>query len=107
MAGADAICGSSGDAGANGACAIWAATCGNSPVPMVSPSASTTARNTVLDRKSTRLNSSHLGISYAVFCLKKKKRKRLLQLTTLTPESGDCAYTILACIAGLGQADSE
>src|SRR5438045_8019032 len=29
-----------------------------------------------LDRKSTRLNSSHLGISYAVFCLKKKKKKR-------------------------------
>src|SRR5471030_3426471 len=27
------------------------------------------------DRKSTRLNSSHLGISYAVFCLKKKKNK--------------------------------
>src|ERR1039458_10665361 len=26
------------------------------------------------DRKSTRLNSSHLGISYAVFCLKKKKK---------------------------------
>src|SRR5258707_7898553 len=28
-----------------------------------------------LDRKSTRLNSSHANISYAVFCLKKKKRK--------------------------------
>src|SRR2546426_4553334 len=28
-----------------------------------------------VDRKSTRLNSSHLVISYAVFCLKKKKRK--------------------------------
>src|SRR5438876_11226335 len=28
-----------------------------------------------LDRKSTRLNSSHPSISYAVFCLKKKKRK--------------------------------
>src|SRR5262245_2732756 len=27
-----------------------------------------------LDRKSTRLNSSHLGISYAVFCLKKKQK---------------------------------
>src|SRR5947199_9329589 len=27
------------------------------------------------DRKSTRLNCSHLGISYAVFCLKKKKKK--------------------------------
>src|SRR5207253_9248221 len=29
-----------------------------------------------LDRKSTRLNSSHVAISYAVFCLKKKKKKR-------------------------------
>src|SRR5258705_10285667 len=28
------------------------------------------------DRKSTRLNSSHLGISYAVFCLKKKKHNQ-------------------------------
>src|SRR5215212_2437747 len=31
------------------------------------------------DRKSTRLNSSHLGISYAVFCLKKKKKNNLRQ----------------------------
>src|SRR3712207_8984263 len=30
-----------------------------------------------LDRKSTRLNSSHANISYAVFCLKKRKRTRL------------------------------
>src|SRR5438067_6984257 len=30
------------------------------------------------DRKSTRLNSSHVSISYAVFCLKKKKKKRSL-----------------------------
>src|SRR5947199_6662016 len=30
------------------------------------------------DRKSTRLNSSHLGISYAVFCLKKKKSRYTL-----------------------------
>src|SRR5258705_3641089 len=29
------------------------------------------------DRKSTRLNSSHLGISYAVFCLKKKKKEQV------------------------------
>src|SRR5437899_7455032 len=34
------------------------------------------------DRKSTRLNSSHLGISYAVFCLKKKKK---ISKHTLTP----------------------
>src|SRR5438034_10962990 len=30
----------------------------------------------LLDRKSTRLNSSHTVISYAVFCLKKKKKKK-------------------------------
>src|SRR3712207_8509802 len=30
-----------------------------------------------LDRKSTRLNSSHANISYAVFCLKKKKNNRI------------------------------
>src|SRR3712207_7049809 len=29
----------------------------------------------LIDRKSTRLNSSHANISYAVFCLKKKKKK--------------------------------
>src|SRR3712207_7445320 len=29
-----------------------------------------------IDRKSTRLNSSHANISYAVFCLKKKKKKK-------------------------------
>src|SRR3712207_7197424 len=34
----------------------------------------------VLDRKSTRLNSSHANISYAVFCLKKKKHSTLFLL---------------------------
>src|SRR5690554_7630670 len=34
----------------------------------------------VLDRKSTRLNSSHVRISYAVFCLKKKNRNTRLAL---------------------------
>src|SRR5438034_8839597 len=33
----------------------------------------------MVDRKSTRLNSSHTVISYAVFCLKKKKNKKTLQ----------------------------
>src|SRR3712207_8381568 len=36
-----------------------------------------------LDRKSTRLNSSHANISYAVFCLKKKKISLLLIMTGL------------------------
>src|SRR5262245_62204410 len=39
------------------------------------------------DRKSTRLNSSHLGISYAVFCLKKKKKHQKTKTATLpTPK---------------------
>src|SRR5262245_64567859 len=33
-----------------------------------------------LDRKSTRLNSSHLGISYAVFCLKKKNETTNIEI---------------------------
>src|SRR3712207_6868510 len=42
------------------------------------------------DRKSTRLNSSHANISYAVFCLKKKK-------TTYTKSSlNDCSHTLLS-----------
>src|SRR3712207_8325374 len=32
------------------------------------------------DRKSTRLNSSHANISYAVFCLKKKKKKTIIEI---------------------------
>src|SRR3712207_7617086 len=35
------------------------------------------------DRKSTRLNSSHANISYAVFCLKKKKKRYHIKLYTL------------------------
>src|SRR5256885_13202378 len=37
------------------------------------------------DRKSTRLNSSHLGISYAVFCLKQKKRSEEHQSELQSP----------------------
>src|SRR5437773_6379632 len=40
----------------------------------------------LLDRKSTRLNSSHITISYAVFCLKKKRQIRAT-LTTCPPTS--------------------
>src|SRR2546426_6970998 len=41
------------------------------------------------DRKSTRLNSSHLVISYAVFCLKKKKKQTIARrsTTSTTPNS--------------------
>src|SRR2546427_7023709 len=41
------------------------------------------------DRKSTRLNSSHSQISYAVFCLKKKKKEQL-QSCVPTPSHAQC-----------------
>src|SRR3989440_9579480 len=49
-----------------------------------------------LDRKSTRLNSSHDQISYAVFCLKKKKQKNkpLLRRTTSNMEHHNHHHTI-------------
>src|SRR5688572_31069313 len=47
---------------------------------MLETSALIAAGAVVADRKSTRLNSSHSQISYAVFCLKKKKTRRDLQL---------------------------
>src|SRR2546421_818162 len=49
-----------------------------------------TRRNTG-DRKSTRLNSSHDQISYAVFCLKKKKRGRRASGGTTTPSGRSTA----------------
>src|SRR3712207_7325106 len=42
--------------------------------PILAPNCSGTDRDLSQDRKSTRLNSSHANISYAVFCLKKKKK---------------------------------
>src|SRR3989475_4267761 len=41
---------------------------------------------TIVDRKSTRLNSSHSQISYAVFCLKKKKKKKTNNKTQTSTE---------------------
>src|SRR5262245_40354507 len=47
------------------------------------PTAPNKGKNSAVtrDRKSTRLNSSHLGISYAVFCLKKKKKIKKIEKT--------------------------
>src|ERR1039458_3152236 len=61
-----------------------------------------------LDRKSTRLNSSHLGISYAVFCLKKQEEERRIQLrprrgasTELDPPGRQCKRRERrVCVAG-------
>src|SRR5205814_10329929 len=60
-------------AGGRGAGAQGDARLGRVAVPLHGPP---TRRRRREDRKSTRLNSSHLGISYAVFCLKKKKKKK-------------------------------
>src|SRR5258705_9739843 len=42
------------------------------------------------DRKSTRLNSSHLGISYAVFCLKKKKTHSIIDDSSINTYVRNC-----------------
>src|SRR5262245_64610449 len=56
------------------------------------------------DRKSTRLNSSHLGISYAVFCLKKKnKRVRPGDMVTIDVRTTLQMHTAVAA----GAADKE
>src|SRR5258705_7581168 len=47
------------------------------------------------DRKSTRLNSSHLGISYAVFCLKKKKNLECSHTTKFSTTSRNARITTL------------
>src|SRR5258707_6762507 len=41
----------------------------------------------ISDRKSTRLNSSHANISYAVFCLKKKKKYRIIRNMRLADQT--------------------
>src|SRR5688572_32432961 len=53
--------------------AYWLPTSGEPLVYQVFPPSSTASLTPTIDRKSTRLNSSHSQISYAVFCLKKKK----------------------------------
>src|SRR5690554_7037413 len=45
-------------------------------ITILSKNVSITWKGTKIDRKSTRLNSSHVRISYAVFCLKKKKKRK-------------------------------
>src|SRR5256885_3950484 len=47
-------------------------------------------RNPIPDRKSTRLNSSHLVISYAVFCLKKKNKTNDNKLRIQSPSHTTC-----------------
>src|SRR3712207_6945939 len=47
-----------------------------------------------LDRKSTRLNSSHANISYAVFCLKKKKNRQQLSHCLSSRPDIDCPFRL-------------
>src|SRR5256885_7234034 len=55
-------------------------------------------RPALQDRKSTRLNSSHLVISYAVFCLKKKNiNKTILAGLRMTPRSIQCCSPVSTC----------
>src|ERR1039458_6245831 len=56
------------------------------------------------DRKSTRLNSSHLGISYAVFCLKKKKNPPLSTQAADPAGAADCPFpNVASVLLGCGE----
>src|SRR5690625_5979071 len=50
----------------------------------VTVDAAASGQAAVADRKSTRLNSSHVAISYAVFCLKKKTKQNIILIVELT-----------------------
>src|SRR5258707_4237194 len=52
----------------------------------------------ITDRKSTRLNSSHANISYAVFCLKKKKRDLAAWMAAFLPASN--LHSVLLTLDG-------
>src|SRR5258708_19915256 len=52
-----------------------------------------TLKQPVGDRKSTRLNSSHQIISYAVFCLKKKKKENKIQIDSQNKDYTTMIYT--------------
>src|SRR2546430_9673000 len=60
---------------------------GGRRVNPVLPAPATGKTGFTLDRKSTRLNSSHSQISYAVFCLKKKKKNSAAGLTPMRTDS--------------------
>src|SRR5258707_6769890 len=51
------------------------------------------AREASIDRKSTRLNSSHANISYAVFCLKKKKKYNEERIDDISLEDSELIET--------------
>src|SRR2546426_3152877 len=75
--------------------------CCETPVTRTTSSSQTPTRSTFRptcrpcasrDRKSTRLNSSHLVISYAVFCLKKKKKKKHKMISIRTSRNDNIQY---------------
>src|SRR5438309_61749 len=79
--------------GGNGSCAschgAYAPRYVNNPRFLATPMLAGMAGNVTPDRKSTRLNSSHSSISYAVFCLKKKKLQRELRFVLNRPGCRD------------------
>src|SRR5204863_3752604 len=56
------------------------------------------------DRKSTRLNSSHVEISYAVFCLKKKKKECIVDVINHAPE---CPYLLTESTVGIDERELD
>src|SRR5207247_3963801 len=74
--------------------------CFNRPPPWLRVKGSSPLPSPPEDRKSTRLNSSHEWISYAVFCLKKKKKNNNIEISPLSDESSSQHSTLdnIECI---------
>src|SRR5437773_6140638 len=75
--------------------AVAALGCKDPVTPLV---ITVTAVSPARDRKSTRLNSSHITISYAVFCLKKKKKQKSnIQKQRPTHDTNICVLHTQSC----------
>src|SRR4051812_29657666 len=70
--------------------------------PMRTVSRFGAAKPLILDRKSTRLNSSHMSISYAVFCLKKKSKTGIARVQCNDGADAEMSFNALSMLSGYG-----
>src|SRR5438132_3872873 len=81
-----------------GPCRGSSGTCPRAARGTRSPASGSRGARSGGDRKSTRLNSSHTVISYAVFCLKKKKKKRTTRKDKVTETYSKFYVVIYSCV---------
>src|SRR2546427_8641954 len=80
---------------------VWLKPCESRSSPGFTPKTPLLTQRGFSDRKSTRLNSSHSQISYAVFCLKKKKKQQNGRAPATAHQTGifACCYSTTPLIS--------